>query len=289
MASATPPAPTFPTKSPYQQIAIYSHSQLFYWWPVWTLGFLMAIVSLIDGTRTVHVPSGTQIETVTIKKDDGSELHQYTLTQKDGDKEKRLSSYVTRYQAEGRQPRITHYSGLGAIYCVVLLVVIGITNVPLRGLWSLIVIVTVVLVSVIFGILGWWDDIFSAVGNLHIYIGFAGYLFISAILCVMWCISTFLFDRQIYIIFTPGQMKVCEEVGGGEKSYDTTGMQIEKQRDDLFRHWVLGLGSGDLTVRTSGAQAHVINLPNVLFVGRKLKMVEDMQREKATIETQAQS
>ena len=46
---------------------------------------------------------------------------------------------------------------------------------------------------------------------------------------------------------------IGEEVGGGEKSYDTAGMSIEKHRDDLFRHWVLGLGSGDLTVRTSGA------------------------------------
>lgn len=288
MASVTPPAPTVPTKSPYSQIAIYSHSQLFYWWPVWLLGFIMAIISLIDGTRVVHVPYGTQIERVTVRKEDGSELHEYKLTQKDKTKADKLSNYVTRYQDEGRQPRITHYSGLGAIYCVVLLVVIGITNVPLRGLWSLIVIVTIVLVSVILGILGWWDDIFSAVGNLHIYIGFAGYLFISTVLFLMWCVSTFLFDRQIYIIFTPGQMKVCEEVGGGEKSYDTIGMQIEKQRDDLFRHWVLGLGSGDLTVRTSGAQAHVIHLPNVLFVGRKLKLVGDMQREKVTIETQAQ-
>lgn len=282
MASATPPAPPL-TKSPYQQIAIYSHSQLFYWWPVWGLGFIMAIISLIDGTRAVHVPSGTKVTPETIREGE-TERHLYRL--ENTAKDQQLKADVERY--ETRQPRVSRYSGLGAVYCVVLLIVIGITNVPLRGLWSLIVIVTIVLLSVIFGILGWWDDIFAAVGNLHIYIGFAGYLFISTVLLIMWSISTFLFDRQIYIVFTPGQMKVCEEVGGGEKSYDTTGMQIEKYRDDLFRHWVLGLGSGDLTVRTAGAQAHVIHLPNVLFVGRKLKLVEQMQREKATIEMQAQ-
>src|SRR5262249_15478262 len=111
----------------------------------------------------------------------------------------------------------------------------------------------------------------------------AGYLFISLVLLSAWLISVFIFDRQTYIIFTPGQMKVCEEVGGGEKSYDTIGMTIEKHRDDLFRHWVLGLGSGDLTVKTSGASAHEVRMSNVLFIGRKLLAIEDMQREKAII------
>ena len=80
------------------------------------------------------------------------------------------------------------------------------------------------------------------------------------------------------MIFTPGQVKVCTEIGGGEKAYDTTGMTIEKQRSDLFRHWILGLGSGDLVVRTSGADRHEFRLNNVLFVGRKLQLIEEMQR-----------
>jgi hypothetical protein len=43
------------------------------------------------------------------------------------------------------------------------------------------------------------------------------------------------------------------------------------RRDDLFRHWVLGFGSGDLIVRTGGANPQIIELPNVLFVGPKLR------------------
>src|SRR5205823_1229424 len=150
-----------------------------------------------------------------------------------------------------------------------------ITNVPLRGLWSVIIIVVVVLVSVIFAVLEWWTWIFNQIGSLHIYIGMAGYLFFATVLFIMWCVSTFIFDHQIYIVFSPGQMKVCQEIGGGEQAYDTSGMTIEKHRDDLFRHWVLGLGSGDLTVRTSGAQIHTIVMPNVLFISRKLKQIED--------------
>ena len=46
---------------------------------------------------------------------------------------------------------------------------------------------------------------------------------------------------------------------------------------------MLGLGSGDLTVRTSGATPHQITLNNVLFIGKKLKLIEDMQREKQMV------
>ena len=33
------------------QVVIISHSPLFYWWPVWVVGFLMAAVSYWQGDR----------------------------------------------------------------------------------------------------------------------------------------------------------------------------------------------------------------------------------------------
>jgi hypothetical protein len=270
--STTPP-PNRPNLIPPgdREIRIISHSSLFYWWPVWALGFILTIITWYDGTRALHVPSGTKVE------------------QHDGDlklvvPEKSRNAMTADLQKfEQRQPRVSHRAWMGPSFCIVLLLVIVITNVPLRGLWSLVVIVTVVLVSIILGLAGWWDDILASFRNLHVYIGMAGYLLISTVLFVAWCVTTFVFDQQIYIIFSPGQMKVREEVGGGEKSYDTIGMTIEKHRDDLFRHWVLGLGSGDLTVRTTGAQIHTVVLPNVLFIGRKLAAIENMQREKTIV------
>ena len=86
-----------------------------------------------------------------------------------------------------------------------------------------------------------------------------------------------------YIVFSPGQFRVKQEIGGGEHTYDTIGMVVEKQRNDLFRHWILGLGSGDLIVRTSGAQNQHFDLPNVLFIGSKLKQIEDLLREKEVV------
>ena len=121
--------------------------------------------------------------------------------------------------------------------------------------------------------------------RLDIRITMGGYFLISGILFIVWWVTFMFFDRQIYMRFTPGQLKVCTEIGGGERVYDAIGMTLEKQRSDLFRHWGLGLGSGDLIVRTSGAQAHQFDLPNVLFIGSKVAQIEDMLKKKSVIET----
>jgi hypothetical protein len=60
-------------------------------------------------------------------------------------------------------------------------------------------------------------------------------------------------------------------------------MTVQKQRSDLFRHWILGLGSGDLIVRTAGAQTHHFDMPNVLFLGRRVREIEDMLRSKQVV------
>ena len=69
-------------------------------------------------------------------------------------------------------------------------------------------------------------------------------------------------------------------------AYDTLGMVVVKRRSGLFRHWLLGFGSGDLIVNTSGASAAHYDLPNVLFVGYKVKLIEEMLREKPVVQGQ---
>jgi hypothetical protein len=174
-------------------------------------------------------------------------------------------------------------SSYGVLWAAALLLVIFITNVPLRGLWSIVVIVIIALVAVIFALADWWTTIFNWIFLLDIRINMGGYLFVSLILFGMWLIVTMFFDQQIYMIFSPRQLKVCTEVGGGEVAIDTQGMMIEKHRDDLFRHWILGLGSGDLTVKTSGANPQVFHLHNVLFIGKKLQMIEALQKEQPVV------
>src|SRR5262245_41262422 len=41
------------------EIIVYHHSSLFYWWPVWALGFVMAIITYFSDKHMAIVPAGT--------------------------------------------------------------------------------------------------------------------------------------------------------------------------------------------------------------------------------------
>jgi len=257
---------------------IYSHSHLFYWWPVWAVGYALALWTYFDDHRLTILPANTTVEKVERQGQTIYELNTH------GGTSDQLSYAAQHPNEPGFHLRAAQNSRLGAVFVVILLLVILITSVPLRGLWSVVVIVTVGLTAIILALADLWDRIFESLGHLHIHANMAMYLFISTGLLVMWLATVFFFDRQTYMIFTPGQLKVCLEIGGGETAYDTQGMTIQKHRDDLFRHWILGLGSGDLTVRTSGAQAHTFEMHNILNVSSKLKEIEEMQRERPTVQ-----
>jgi hypothetical protein len=61
---------------------------------------------------------------------------------------------------------------------------------------------------------------------------------------------------------------------------DSSGLLFDKKRNDIFRHWLLGLGAGDLHVKTSSPSNLDFELPNVLLIGTKLRRIQDLLREK---------
>jgi len=280
---ATAPAAK-PAPQP-QEIVIYSHSNLFYWWPVWACGFIMAIVTAFSGQSLAILPNTTKPMTSQVVPGLGDDKDRRDIlvvpqkTQLPRDKDK---------QPIEPKLHVSNSKNVGTWFCTVLLLVIFITNVPLRGLWSVIVIVTVVFVSIIFALVqineqSIWDHIFHFLFFLDIRINMGGYLFISIILFILWFLVSMFFDKQIYMVFSPSQFKVHMEIGGGETAYDTMGMTIEKRRNDLFRHLILGFGSGDLVVKTTGAQSHTFEIPNVLSLGRRVREIEDMLRSKQVL------
>lgn len=281
---AATPADAAPQK---REITVISHSNLFYWWPVWAVGFVMAAITYIRNEHLVVVPNNT-LHFSKLESREGGEIKV-----KSGETSVEVVSereaYVLPKGAESdpssreMKVRISHNKNLGVIFVVVLLLVIVITNVPLRGLWSVIVILVIIALSIIFALAGWWDNIYRNISALDIRINMGGYLTISVALFIAWCITTFFFDRQVYIVFTPGQFKVCTEIGGGEKVFDARGLKLERQKGDIFRHMILGLGSGDLIVKTTGAASEHFDLPNVLFISRRVQEIEDLIRMQQNI------
>ena len=279
-ASPTPDgAPSGP--KPANEIKVISHSQLFYWWPVWFFGFIFALWTYAENYRLAIIGPGSKI--VLSKALDGRPI---VTIQADSDKDK-----TTRLLADAEKSkddenilvpkiRVSPQTWMGPLFLIIVFLVIMITSVPLRGLWSLVTIILMVLLAVLFSLFNVWEDLLKALGDLHVFINMAGYLAISVGLFIAWLVAIYFFDRRTYAVFSPGQLRVCEEIGGRENVYDTMGLALEKRRDDWFRHIILGFGTGDLRIKTAGADRHEIVLPNVAFIAFKIRTIEHMMKTK---------
>jgi hypothetical protein len=263
---------------PPREVKIVSHSMLFYWWPVWAIGLLFAGLTYVGGHRLAIVPAGTEAVTgLTVPGQEGLR-DALVLPQKE-----HLPKIPNTDKPAPPTLRVASHSGYGVFAAVALVLVIFITNVPIRGMASLIVVITFFLGTIILGLTGVLDDILEGLAASHVYINALGYLAISVPLLILWLVIVLIFDRQVYMVFTPGQLRVQQHIGGGETAYDTQGMVVEKQRSDLFRHWILGIGSGDLIVKTAGATPQHFQMPNVLFIGHKVQLLQQMLQQREVV------
>jgi hypothetical protein len=274
-----------------KEIRILSHSGLYYWWPVWAIGFILGGLSWFDSYAMFILPSDSKVARQEVKvpvpgaNDKPEERDIVILPPRDKMHNIRLVDQHNKNSFIAPTIRhVTHNASYGVIFATVLMLVIVITNVPLRGMWSLLVIVTIAMLIVIISLIpDGWATLFEFISPLDIRINAGGYFFVSSILCLIWCLTVMMFDRQIYMVFSAGQLKVCTEIGDGEKIYDTAGLAVEKQKTDFFRHIILGLGSGDIIVKTSGAHEHQFEMQNVLWVGSRLAQIERLVKQKSVV------
>lgn len=255
-------------------IKVVSHSMLFYWWPVWVVGFLMALLTLFSGTHLAIVPEGTKAKA----SGDGTVVLSFP-----GKATASLEEAEKASDKEAFPIHVAENKNYGVVFTMVLILVILITNVPLRGLWSVVALMVIVMVTLLFAFLDWWGAILEAVGKLHIYISAAGYLITAGVLFLCWAAVVFIYDQRRFMIFTPGQFIVHKEVGDMRQVYDTTNVTVEKRRSDLFRNWILGFGSGDLIVQTTSGQSVQIILPNVLNAARKVSEIADLMKTRPVV------
>lgn len=264
--------------TPPSEVVLISHSPIFFWWPVWLVGFLLAAVTYLDNQLMAVVPVGTVA------------VNQRTVAGYDGPRDilvvpqgKKLPlDKVTGAIAQPRL-RMAASNSLGMIFAVILCLVIIITNVHMRGLWSVIVLLGIALITVLFAILGWWDPILRVWGLIDIHINALGYLSLSLFLFTIWLLTYLIYDRRNQMVFGRGQLRVQTAIGSGERVFDTFGMAVEKHRDDVFRHWLLGFGSGDLTVKAAGTNSQRFEIPNVLNVNRKLALIQRLLQERQVV------
>jgi hypothetical protein len=220
-------APATTTKEP--EIIVFGHSWLYYWWPVWVVGYLMALLTWLQPVQI---------------------------------------------QLGGMQVLFSSRTSLGVIYCLVVLVTILITNTTMRGLVSLVVVVCVAFMVLLFAYFNWWSDILNWFGHQAVYMDMGFYLFISTGLLLLWLLVVGVFDHLSFWRFRPGQVTHEYVLGAVESSYDTDNMVFTKQQADLFRNWILGLGSGDLQMQTMGGRGIVAKVSNVMLINTRMAQIQ---------------
>lgn len=271
LAAAAPagevvPAPPIPAPgSGWPGVVIIGHSMIFYWWPLWMLGFLFAALTYWDNGRLAVLPAGSRVQAT------DTEGEYKLVLPKETSPTQSLKEGAAR-SADGKEAfenlAADTQRPFGTIFFVTLVVIIAMTNVPLRGMWSVVAIILIVVLAVLLSLTGALDRMVSAVGSIGIQINPTGYLFLAIALFTLWVTTLLFTDRQRYLLVTSQEVIVCTGMSGQALRFPASGVAFEGQRSDLFLNWVLGLGSGDLTMRAGGQEFH---FPNVLFIGRKLR------------------
>jgi hypothetical protein len=164
-----------------------------------------------------------------------------------------------------------HNKSLGVFYTLLLFCVILTTSISLRGLSSITVIIAILFIVVLFAYFDWWSEIVRLFPYLAIYMNLGFYVFFSTLLFIAWVYSFVAYDRLTYWQVQPGQVTQEQVIGGGQKTYNTEGMIVEKLPQDLFRNYLFGFGSGDIHIVVNGAKGHQEEIiRNVLFVNQKV-------------------
>jgi hypothetical protein len=251
------------------EVIVYGHSNLFYWWPVWLLGFALSFATWHDGNRAVIVPE----DFISIKKGPNGEVIAETP--------KGVAP------VPGKLERVSRSGNQGILFAITLLIVVIITNVPLRGWASALTIVIVLLMVVVFAWQGWWDQIGQWFNLLSLHVNMGFYLFLSTSLFIVWLLVFLVFDRLSYWRVTPGAITHEYLFGGKETAFTSQGMAVSHLRDDPFRHWILGGGAGDLVMHPAqrgAAQADELTIRNVLFVGNKVTRITKLIAETTAVQ-----
>jgi hypothetical protein len=257
-------------------LIVYGHSNLLYWWPVWLVAFVLAAVTYAGGHQMAVVPDGTVVERG--RAVEGVPGRHEVLVAPEG-KAFQLAQEEGQHSPAGMT--VSSSNGLGVIFVATLLVVALSSTILLRGLVSVIALIGMLAVAITFELLGWWNEILLFLGGMDIRMNAGGYLAVAVPLFLVWLVIVFLYDRATYIIFDQGQIRYVHEVGDAEVALQSEGAIVEKKRNDVFRHVLLGFGTGDLKIRVGGANGMTIELENVIGINRKLALIQRLIKEKA--------
>ena len=146
-----------------EELRVYGHNNILYWWPVWALGFLFAALTYADGHVMAVVPEGTQVEQARVVPGD-SNLRNVLVAPP--------GQAVTAPDPKGRdhEPhlRVAANNNYGVVFIGAILFVILATNLTLRGMASVIAIAFLIILVLFLWVMNWWDPVLLWLGGLDV-------------------------------------------------------------------------------------------------------------------------
>ena len=271
------------------KIVIYGHSNLMYWWPVWAVSFLLAALTYFDGYQMAVIPPNTEAvrganvmgyaeprDVLVAPAEETFNLAPVETKDAVGNP----VDHGTKGRAAPASMTVSRSNTLGVVFAFTLFLVALVSTVTFRGLVSMIVIILMITAVVTLALLDLWDNVFAFLGGLDIRMNAAGYLFVGIPVFLAWVFVVFVYDRQRYMVFDENQIRYVLDVGDSAMVVPADGAVVEKKRDDVFRHWLFGFGTGDFVIRTGGPSGPAIEMENVTNVNRKLRIINDKLRHK---------
>jgi hypothetical protein len=174
-------------------------------------------------------------------------------------------------QLEGIKPvKIYGSAWLGVSFVALMLFVLVFTNARARGVKSLIIIMSLVILGLTLQMTVGLDHLFRYIPLLLVHMNLAFYVFFSGVLLIAWLGVFLIGDRLVYWEFAPGSIAMKYPFSEGGESYATPQIETARHSDDIFVHKVLGMAAtGDLDVRfaTPGGGQKQYTLKNVLRIG----------------------
>src|SRR3954452_17580193 len=153
----------------------------------------------------------------------------------------------------------------------------------MRGVVSLVVVLVIGFLTLLFTYLDWWADILGWFDNRNVFMDLGFYLFFSIGLLLLWLLTVFVLNRLSFWRVRPGQLTHEYALGAVENSYNTDNTVFTKRQNDLFRHWILGLGAGDLEMQTMGGKGVVVEVSNVLLLNWKVSKIQSLIATKPNV------
>jgi len=163
-----------------------------------------------------------------------------------------------------------------------ILFVVIFTNEKARGAYSLILVLSVLLIAGLVYVTHGWQRIIPLFQLLRVYANPAFYLTLSVPLFIVWTVMTLGFDRLNYWDFLPGEVGRRNVVGEGSDHWVPQNFEVKRLSHDLFVHrilglWFLGLGTGDLEIAVSTSHGQMkFTLRNIWRVGAREKQINQM-------------